>query len=266
MAFTFSPTDRNRMERTSDFVIKTGTKEIKCHKLKLALHSEVFDKMFQHDCNENRKNEVLIDDFEEETVEDFVDFLYQGKLAEGTKYTSQLLSIGHKYQVMELVDTCSDYLQDHLTRENVAEAWVASETFEISRLNAAVHEFLAKNWTLRGKCCGIDDVIKNHPEYMVSLVQTMQEATEALAQEKREASEALAQKTREHDAKERQLAEKESELSDMRRLQRFARCHAFGHKVQPPDKGSRWTSSYTLFPCRDCDPCGSVVSINLEWK
>jgi len=274
MALEFFSFDRKRLEDMSDFVIKTGTKEIKCHKFKLAQHSEVFHKMFQHDLNENRKNEVLIDDFGEETVEDFVDFLYQGELAEKAKYTIQLLYIGHRYQVKALVDACSDYLQAHLTKENVAETWVASETFEISKLIEAVNEFLAENWTSMGGCYGIDDVIEDHPEYMVSLAQTMNEAT-------RRASTALEQKAREYDVKQHQEAEKDRQLaekdcllaekdrllaekdrqlaakdSDLRTYQRFIRCHAQGHKIIKCKP--LYTNMYTFLPCEAC--CDSAFT------
>jgi len=178
MANEFFPVDRKQLEHLSNFVIRTETREIKCHKFKLALHSEVFNKMFQHDCNENRKNEVLIDDFEDDTVADFVDFLYQGKLEEESKYTHQLLSIGHKYQVQALVDTCSVYLQSHVTKENVAQVWLVSEAYVIPDLIGSVHDFLARNWVSKDECEGIANVVKSHPEYMMDLFQHFVQAKE----------------------------------------------------------------------------------------
>ena len=49
-----------------------GLREIKCHKLILARNSDVFERMFEHDCVENQRNELTIVDFDGDTVADFV--------------------------------------------------------------------------------------------------------------------------------------------------------------------------------------------------
>jgi len=206
MVYEIQPYDRERFENLSDFVIKTTSgKKIKVHKFKLALHSEVFEKMLQHDCKESQKNEVLIEDFEDDTVEDFVDFLYQGKLEDGGKkgekkgnhndddddvvyamrmlrrtcdeeneevaakstYTHQLLSMAHKYQVQAMIDACSKYLQSHINKTNVANVWLVSEACGIPDLKESVHRFLSKNWAAKKECEGLVDVVKSHPEYMM---------------------------------------------------------------------------------------------------
>jgi len=125
--------------------------------------------MFQHDCNENLTNEVAIEDFEDETIEDFVEFLYQGKLKDEAKYTTDLLAMAHKYQVQAMQDTCTDYLAANVTKENVSQVWLVSETCEITKLIKSVHVFLAENWSLKKECDGLIEVIKSHPEYMIDL-------------------------------------------------------------------------------------------------
>jgi len=164
------PYEREKYEHLSDFVVKTDSKAIKCHKFKLSWNSEVFDKMFQcSDYNENQKGEIVIEDYDDDTVEDFVKFMYNGKLEDETRYTTELLSMAHKYQVEAMMNTCSNYIAANVTKENVAQVWLVSEACEIPTLIKAVHVFLADNWNSKKECDGIVDVIKNHPEYMLEL-------------------------------------------------------------------------------------------------
>jgi len=185
VTYEIVPFDRERFECLSDFLVKSESKVIKCHKFKLAWNSEVFFKMFQcNDYNENRKGEVLIEDFSDDTVEDFVKFLYQGKLEDEERYTTELLTMAHKYQVEAMKDICSDYLVAHITNENVAQAWLISEACEIDKLVNAVHVFLAENWNLKKECDGIADVVKYHPEYMLDLFTHVMNKVKTLEDEK----------------------------------------------------------------------------------
>jgi len=165
------PLGREKYMFLSDFVIKTESKEIKCHKLKLAWNSDVFSTMLQQeDCNENQRNKLVIEDFSNDTIEDFVAFLYDGKLEDESKFTTQLLAMAHKYQVKSMMDTCSNYLSANVTKDNVSQVWLVSKACEFPKLAHAVHVFLADNWKSKDELTGIVDVIKSHPEYMVDLM------------------------------------------------------------------------------------------------
>lgn len=169
----FMPTpflcDRIRMEEFSDFTIKTMERSFKCHKVMLATRSEVFEKMLKLDCVETKKNEVLIEDFEDHVVDSFVEFIYYGRLQDRDDYSVDLLKMAHKYEVVDLINACAMYLASHVTEENVAELWEVSETLEIPELINAVHDFLQKASNWEDEIPGIEDVIKRHPKYLIKL-------------------------------------------------------------------------------------------------
>lgn len=160
--------DRDRMQRFSDFTIKTEVIAIKCHKLMLASRSEVFEMMLSHDCIETRINEVLIKDFRDDTVKAFVKFVYHGRLAE-EDYTAELLAMAHKYQVVDLKSACALYLATHVTKDNVAEVWEAAETFEMPELLKPVHAFFQDESNWNEDMPELENVIKKHPNYFIKL-------------------------------------------------------------------------------------------------
>jgi len=164
------PISREELEHLSDVEVKTGSMTLKCHKAFLAKHSKVFNAMFQHSCVEKESGIIKIDDFEEDTVADFIAFIYEGRLEDDARYTVQLLGIANKYNVEVLQKACAKYLASDIKKENIADLWVAAELCQMPELLRAVQEFLKNNWGSRGEMPGIDDVIRNHPEFMCGLV------------------------------------------------------------------------------------------------
>ena len=63
--------------------------------------------MFKGGWKESMDKTVSIKNFDDETVEDFVKFLYTGR---ARKKTMQLLAIAHQYEVQDLVEACAEYL------------------------------------------------------------------------------------------------------------------------------------------------------------
>ena len=54
--------------------------------------------MFKDSWKEDGKP-LSIDDYDEETVQNFVDFIYEGRIVDKSKLNIQLLAISHLYQV-----------------------------------------------------------------------------------------------------------------------------------------------------------------------
>jgi len=160
------PFDREKFDNLSDFKIRTMSSVIRCHRMMLAWQSAPFHKMFE----DGAKDSVKIMDFDHATVEAFVDFLYKGRLANPARHTTDLLDMAHKYQVEPMKEACAGYLSRHLTKDNAADLWVRSVTYQLADLTASVHAFLAKNWSRRHQCVGVDDVIKSYPGYVLDLL------------------------------------------------------------------------------------------------
>jgi len=162
--------DREEYEYLSDFVIKSKYREHKCHKFKLASQSQVFAIMFKNkNFSENQKEEIIIGDYDDDTVENFVRLLYDEELNEQSKYSVDLLSIGHKYQATSAIQKCCDNLESNITKENVANVWLSAEMFKLPKLATAVYKFLEQNWKKKEECPGLTDLIEGCPSYVIGL-------------------------------------------------------------------------------------------------
>jgi len=170
-AVTFPPLDRLEHENLCDVTLKArGEGSIRCHKTQLARMSRVFAAMFNHDLKENKTGTVEIDDFEMDTVQDFVEFVYTKKLENKAGYNTDLLEMANKYDVKELRIICGQELRRGLKDSNVIPLWIAAEACQAQALKLAAMEYLVKNWSKKEDFCGYQDVIKNHPNLVTELL------------------------------------------------------------------------------------------------
>ena len=130
--------------------------------------------MFQDSWKEEDGKPLSIDDYDGDTVQAFVDFIYDGRLDDKSKLSIQLLAISHFYQVRIpisqkfpvsvlffysfqtlffgskvdcLVKLCSQHLLGQaITEDNAIQMWSAAELYEIDRLRAQVFNFMEANW------------------------------------------------------------------------------------------------------------------------
>ncbi|XP_044019426.1 speckle-type POZ protein-like A [Aphidius gifuensis] len=87
-------------EQLSDVTIQVGQKSFPAIKGILAVRSPVFFAMFSHEqLKENQKNEVVIEDIDEDVFEEFLYFIYTGKSLNIEKMPMELLAVAEKYQV-----------------------------------------------------------------------------------------------------------------------------------------------------------------------
>merc|ERR1712025_127620 len=103
----------------ADCTVVTEGREFRCHKNILAGRSTVFDAMFTHDMEENRKSKVDIIDLDGETVHDMIIYIYSGKVGELEGKATGLLSAAEKYDLRELKQMCETSLCENINTENV---------------------------------------------------------------------------------------------------------------------------------------------------
>jgi len=164
----FEPLDREEYAKLYDVTLKVGQSSVPCHKIQLARRSKVFAAMFNHDVAENTNGEVQIEDFDLETVQDFVHFLYNGKL-EGD-YNLDTLAIANKYDVGILKEICEAELSKGLSGSNVIACWIASDMCQAAHLKKAVLAYIVENWAEKEAFEGYADIFKHHPELLVELL------------------------------------------------------------------------------------------------
>lgn len=95
-------------ELHSDFTIKAGEKKLQVHKCILGTYSPRFREMFTDD----QLKELVMDDFDEETVGDFVNLLY-GNSTETTDLLN-LYRLAVKYECEDLKAVCRETVMENL--------------------------------------------------------------------------------------------------------------------------------------------------------
>ena len=105
---------------TADVTIVCNGKRFRAHKTILAARSNFFATLFSHtDFTENKTGEVVIPDCDEDTMEMFLKYVYEGALGKTTsEATEALVNIATKYDVRPLVEACVDVFAAHLKEEN----------------------------------------------------------------------------------------------------------------------------------------------------
>ncbi|XP_044019429.1 speckle-type POZ protein-like A [Aphidius gifuensis] len=94
-------------EQLSDVTIQVGQKSFPAIKGILAVRSPVFSALFNHEqLKENKKNEVVIEDIDEDVFEEFLHFMYTGESPNVNKMPIELLAVAEKYQVDCLKNVC----------------------------------------------------------------------------------------------------------------------------------------------------------------
>ena len=93
-------------EDFSDFalVLKNG-QELKCHRRELAKVSPVFCAMLKQDFIETQTNKMQVTEFEPETVQSFLDYVYNLNNFDKERLTTDLLNMCQRYKFEDLQDT-----------------------------------------------------------------------------------------------------------------------------------------------------------------
>ena len=83
-------------KKYTDVTIVVGGEEIRAHKGIITGQSSVFAAMFEHDCEENRTNQVVISDVEPDVMDQLLRYIYSGQVSHERHYTPQLLVAADK--------------------------------------------------------------------------------------------------------------------------------------------------------------------------
>eukprot|EP00092_Neocalanus_flemingeri_P028123 GFUD01030543.1.p1 GENE.GFUD01030543.1~~GFUD01030543.1.p1 ORF type:complete len:370 (+),score=71.48 GFUD01030543.1:103-1212(+) len=140
---------------SGDVKITCGGKEFACHKLLLTSQSPVFRAMFAHDSKENAESSVHIGDSTPEAVEEFLFFLYHGRLGvplASVDFTACLVHLASKYQMGVLMGICKDVLVDIVDVSNVLKIIMVADKYpELSEISARLVSYMKANF---------DDIVK----------------------------------------------------------------------------------------------------------
>lgn len=100
-----------QQEDTKDFKFSVGgNKSVMVHKFILINRCDYFKKMLEHDTVEKSKNGVIIEDFDLETIQSFIRYLYTDAIEWTQDLAEQMLILADKYCMNHLKGKCEQCL------------------------------------------------------------------------------------------------------------------------------------------------------------
>ena len=132
----------------TDATIVCGKQRIPVHRCILGCASPFFENAFQSAMREAKDTSITIHDFNAETVEAFIEYLYTSGLPQGFDST-KLLLLAHRYECDELLELCASDLLDSISEETCVEYSEMLRPFENDRL-------LGSYWTKFAERIGSD--------------------------------------------------------------------------------------------------------------
>ncbi|XP_044012390.1 speckle-type POZ protein-like [Aphidius gifuensis] len=133
-------------EQLSDVTIKVGQRSFRAIKGILGARSPVFAAMFNHEeFKENEKNEVVIEDIEENVFEEFLHYIYTDESPNVDKMPMELLVVAEKYQMDCLKNICEEVICKTINVDNAASMLVCSDRYQLKKLKEKCLEFMKTN-------------------------------------------------------------------------------------------------------------------------
>ncbi|KAF8777719.1 TD and POZ domain-containing protein 5 [Argiope bruennichi] len=133
-------------QHLTDVELKTETKSFPAHKLVLCARSSVFNAMLTKDMKEKNTNCIRVDDLDNDTLQQFLHFLYSDNL-ESLNWESavKLYDTGDKYAVEKLRVLCSSFLADNINSTTASELLLLADAHNDSDLKKFVENFILEH-------------------------------------------------------------------------------------------------------------------------
>jgi Leucine-rich repeat (LRR) protein len=128
----------------SDFIISVkGSRKIRVHKCVLAMQSLGFTELFDKD---ESASKMKIEDISADAVEEFLSFLYTGKLSNDTENEMEIFSLASKLKVPELQSLTEKIVLSRLSFKNAYNVFVQGHRYESENLKRAAFQEIKKTF------------------------------------------------------------------------------------------------------------------------
>ena len=155
-------------KNTYDLKIICGGKILECHKNVLCCRSDVFDVMFLNDeMIEAQSREVKINDIQADTMETLLYFLYHDQDAK--MINGKLLCAAHKYNILELMEVCTEFLKNNISIENATEVVVSAHLTNQKDLFEIASNFIYENKGKVTKTIAWEEFKKSNPTMAIDI-------------------------------------------------------------------------------------------------
>lgn len=144
IGYNFGPNSTDCCFQFTIDSITNGTQHIKSHRKLLASLSPVFAAMFNGNWD-NNLNTIPIVDASFKAFGTFLDYFYKGQITLNTENIDEILYLVHKYDIQELVTSCSMYLMEHLSVDNVVLYYALATQYDLIDLKVNCMESITQN-------------------------------------------------------------------------------------------------------------------------
>lgn len=149
----------------SDFAITVESKEFRVHKLVLAVQSRRFYEMFE-DVYDIQS--MKIRDISASAVEEFLHFLYTGKLlTSGETNVLELFQLSSKMKVPALKSICEQMILENLNDSNAFKIFSLGHSYNSDDLKSAAFKEIKEVF----RDNNIDESLMNHPDNLKELLE-----------------------------------------------------------------------------------------------
>lgn len=157
----------------ADCTINCEGREFHCHKNILSARSTVFDAMFSHDMEENKRGKVDIIDLDADTVYDMIAYIYSEKVPDLSTKAAYLLSAAEKYDLQELKTMCEIALCENIALDNVVELLILADLHSASSVRSLALKFIVDNSREVTAQPGWRDKLRNNPDLMADMFEAI---------------------------------------------------------------------------------------------
>ncbi|KAM6164716.1 LOW QUALITY PROTEIN: speckle-type POZ protein-like [Rhynchocyon petersi] len=149
--------------RFTDCSLCVAGQEFRAHKAILAGCSPVFRAMFEHEVEESKKNQVLINDVDPEVFKEVMCFIYMGKAPNVDKMAGNLLAAAERYALERLKVMCEDALCSNLSVENAADILILADLHSAHQLKSQAVDFINYHASDVLETSGWQSMVVSHP-------------------------------------------------------------------------------------------------------
>ena len=132
--------------------------------------SSVLKAMIMSNMKESKESRLVIDDFDEDTIESLLKYLYSGKVASLDKQARDLLVAAEKYDLAGLKAICEGNLAQHVNLENAIDLILLADMHNATGLKNYILKYVSGSGTAITKKRENIEKLKNNPEIMAELL------------------------------------------------------------------------------------------------
>ena len=129
-----------------DVTLVVGNKKIEAHKIVLSSFSDYFKGLIDYRWSNKIHDEIIIEDFDEETLKAVLNFAYTGRVDVNRENVLKLLTAGDFLQLDFVKESCAVFLQSSVNTENCLLMLATACKFNVADLEDFILEFIGNNY------------------------------------------------------------------------------------------------------------------------